>query len=110
MAGKPWQIVFSEPYSSEAVARMQSIGSVRQLPACDEQSLIDAVADCDGLLVRTSSQVTRKVIEAAPSLRVIGRGGVGLDNIDLEAARERGVTVVYTPTAATDSVTTVFTA
>lgn len=104
MAEKTWRIVFSEPFSSEAIARMEAIGSVRQLPHCDEDSLIDGVHECDALLVRTSSQVTRRVIEAAPHLRVIGRGGVGLDNIDCKAARERGVTLVYTPTAATQAV------
>jgi D-3-phosphoglycerate dehydrogenase / 2-oxoglutarate reductase len=104
MAEKSWRILFSEAFSSDAVARMQSVGSVRQLTACDEKSLIQAVPECDAILVRTASQVTRRVIEAAPNLRVIGRGGVGLDNIDLEAARERGVTVVYTPTAATEAV------
>ena len=104
MAPSKWRIVFAESFSSDALARIQTIGSVRQLTACDERSLIEAVADCDALLVRTASQVTRQVIQAAPSLRVIGRGGVGLDNIDLEAARERGVTVVYTPNAATEAV------
>ncbi len=104
MAEKPWRIVFSETFSSDAVARMQGVGTVHLLRACDEQALIEAVGECDALLVRTASQVTRRVIESAPKLRVIGRGGVGLDNIDLEAARERGVTVVYTPTAATEAV------
>ena len=104
MSENKWHIVVAEPFSGEAVARMQSVGVVRELPACDEQSLIDAVAECDALLVRTASQVTRRVIEAASNLRVIGRGGVGLDNIDVQTARENGATVVYTPTAATDSV------
>src|SRR5262245_23063995 len=104
MAEKAWRIVFSEAFSSSAVTRMQSAGTVRQLDKCDEHSLLHAVGECDALLVRTASQVTRRVIEAAPNLRVIGRGGVGLDNIDLEAARQHGVTVVHTPAAATESV------
>jgi D-3-phosphoglycerate dehydrogenase len=104
MSGKNWRIVVAEPFSIDAVARLQGVGTVRELTACDEQSLIDALRECDALLVRTSSQVTRRVIEAAPNLRVIGRGGVGLDNIDLQAAREHGVTVVHTPTAATEAV------
>ncbi len=83
---------------------MSSVGPVTQLDACDEQTLMAAVQSCDALLVRTSSQVTRRVIESAPHLKVIGRGGVGLDNIDLVAAREKRVRVVYTPTAATDAV------
>lgn len=104
MAVKRWRIIFSEPFSSAAVARMKSVGDVSELSACHEQALIEAVTTCDALLVRTASQVTRRVIEAAPNLKVIGRGGVGLDNIDVQAALANQVTVVYTPTAATGSV------
>ena len=69
-----------------------------------EATLIEAVRDCDALLVRTSSAVTERVIDAALRLRVIGRGGTGLDNIDVEAARRRGIAVVHTPEASTDAV------
>jgi D-3-phosphoglycerate dehydrogenase len=104
MSQTPWRIVFAEPFTEQAVAQMREIGDIRELARCDESCLLEAVADCDALLVRTASRVTRRVLEAAPRLRVIGRGGVGLDNVDLDAARERGVTVVYTPGAATDAV------
>jgi len=83
---------------------MRSIGAVTILEACDEPSLKHAVATCDALLVRSRAEVTRGVLESATRLRVIGRAGVGLENIDLEAARERGVTVVHTPYAATEAV------
>ncbi len=98
------KIVMAEPYSVRAVARLREIGSVSQLTSCDETHLMEAVADCDALLIRTNCRVTRNIIAGAPRLRVIGRGGVGLDNVDLEAARERGITVVHTPHAATDAV------
>jgi len=104
MSQTRWRILFAEPFAAQAVARMREIGEVRELTNCDESDLVNAVADCDALLIRTYSRVTRRVLEAAPRLRVIGRGGVGLDNVDLEAARERGVTVVYTPGAATEGV------
>lgn len=74
------------------------------MDSTDEEVLKRAVRDCDALLVRTGSRVSREVIECAERLRVIGRGGVGLDNIDLQAARERGIEVVYTPGAATNAV------
>lgn len=73
------------------------------LQHCDEDSLAGAVGECDALLVRTSSRVTRKVIESAPRLGIIGRGGTGLDNIDLKAAKAHGIIVVHTPQAATDA-------
>ena len=96
-------IVFAEQYDARAVERMRSVGRVTVLDAPDEGTLAQAVSDCDALLVRTYTRVTRAVIEQARRLRVIGRGGVGLDNIDLQAVRARGITVVHTPAAATDA-------
>jgi len=55
------------------------------------------LAECDALLVRSAVQVTKAVLEKAPKLRVIGRAGVGVDNVDLEAATEAGVLVMNTP-------------
>jgi D-3-phosphoglycerate dehydrogenase len=55
------------------------------------------LADCDALLVRSAVQVNRAVLERAPKLRVIGRAGVGVDNVDLEAATAAGVLVMNTP-------------
>lgn len=70
----------------------------------DEGRLIELVGDVDAIIVRSKPKVTRKVIEAAPKLKVIGRAGVGLDNIDLEAAKERGIKVVNSPGASSRSV------
>ncbi len=97
-------IVFAEKFDEAAVERMRSVGRVTLLDACDEAALTEAVRDCDGLLVRSCAPVTRAVLEQARRLRVIGRGGAGIENIDVDAARERGITVVHTPEAATDAV------
>jgi D-3-phosphoglycerate dehydrogenase len=104
VAEQPLKIVFAEPFEASAVERMRAVGQVTVLEACDEESLKAAVQGCDALLVRTSARVTRAVLDQADRLRVIGRGGVGLENIDVEAARERGIQVVYTPAASTDAV------
>ena len=55
------------------------------------------LSDADALLVRSAVQVDKSVLERAPKLRVIGRAGVGVDNVDLEAATEAGVLVMNTP-------------
>src|SRR5512140_983934 len=55
------------------------------------------LADADALLVRSAVQVNQSVLERAPKLRVIGRAGVGVDNVDLDAATEAGVLVMNTP-------------
>jgi len=98
------KIVVAEAYDDNAVTRLREAGDVTILETYDESALIRAVKDADALVVRTQSHVTRAVIESAEKLKVIGRGGVGLDNIDTGAARERNITVVYTPYAATDAV------
>jgi D-3-phosphoglycerate dehydrogenase len=60
--------------------------------------------DADALIVRSRTRVTRQIIESAGNLKVIGRQGVGLDNIDLDAAKEHGIAVLNTPEALTESV------
>jgi len=63
--------------------------------------LLQVIKDYDALIVRSRTQVTAEVIGAAKRLKVIGRAGVGVDKIDLEAARRNGVTVVNAPTSTT---------
>jgi D-3-phosphoglycerate dehydrogenase len=62
-----------------------------------EAELIPVVKDVHAIVVRSETRVTRKVLEAAANLRVVGRAGVGVDNVDVEAATERGVVVMNTP-------------
>ncbi len=62
-----------------------------------EAELIPLVADVEAMVVRSETKVTRKVMEAAPKLKVVGRAGVGVDNVDVEAATARGVVVMNTP-------------
>lgn len=69
-----------------------------------EEELVKAIKGVHGLIVRSKPLVTRRVIEAADGLLVIGRAGVGVDNIDVEAARARGVEILTSPEAATQSV------
>jgi D-3-phosphoglycerate dehydrogenase len=59
---------------------------------------------CEALVVRTYTRVNAELLGRAPKLRVVGRGGVGLENIDISACRSRGVEVVYTPDANTRAV------
>ncbi len=70
----------------------------------DEPSFDNQLALADGMIVRTYTKVNEALIAKAPRLRVVGRGGVGLENIDVEACRRRGIEVVYTPDANTMAV------
>ena len=58
----------------------------------------------EGLLVRSATQVSQELIEACPSLQLIGRGGVGMDNIDVAYAKEKGISVINTPASSSESV------
>jgi D-3-phosphoglycerate dehydrogenase len=66
-------------------------------PGLEPQALLEAIADADGLVIRSGTKVTEEVLAAAKKLRVIGRAGIGVDNVDVAAATERGVAVVNTP-------------
>src|SRR6202451_2579630 len=68
------------------------------------EELAKIIAPYDALLIRSGTRVTREVIDAATALKVIGRAGVGVDNVDIEAATRRGIVVMNSPTG--NSVTT----
>src|SRR5688572_12100854 len=63
----------------------------------DKDKLAEAVADYDGLAIRSATKVTPKILEKAKSLKVIGRAGIGVDNVDIAAATAKGVIVMNTP-------------
>lgn len=69
-----------------------------------EAELIQAVPGCQAIVVRSASKVTRSVIEAGRDLKIIVRAGIGLDNIDQQAAKEKGIAVANTPAATSISV------
>ena len=91
-----------KPFSTEAVAEVKGVFQaagyeVEVLAKYPEQSdLIKAVSDVDGMIIR-SDNVDREVIEAASKLKIVVRAGAGYDNVDLEAATEKGVVVMNTP-------------
>jgi len=91
-------IVVSEPLNESSLEYLRAHGEVRTATA---ETAIEAVADADALVVRTYTQVNQALLAAAPRLKVVGRAGVALENIDVPACRARGVEVVHTPEANT---------
>ncbi len=63
----------------------------------DKDALLAVIGDYDGLAIRSATKVTPKIIAAAPRLKVIGRAGIGVDNVDIPAASQRGIVVMNTP-------------
>ncbi len=73
-------------------------------PGMSEDELCEVIGDYEGLIIRSGTQVTPRVVDAADKLQVIGRAGIGVDNVDIAAASRRGIVVMNTPTG--NSVTT----
>src|SRR5262245_46869280 len=94
------KVLVCDPVSPKGVALLQQrpefeVVVLRQrLP---EAELLPLVKDAVAMLVRSETKVTKAVIEAAPNLKVVGRAGVGVDNVDVPAATQRGVVVMNTP-------------
>jgi len=84
-------------------ALLESRAQIVQPQPQNAIGILDIIGPCDGLVVR-NTKITRQILEAAPRLRVIGRHGVGYDTIDIAAATEMNIPVVYTPAANTESV------
>ena len=94
------KILVCDPISPKGIALLQQRPEfeVVVLPKrLTEAELLPIVADAVAMVVRSETKVSRKVLEAAPKLRVVGRAGVGVDNVDVEAATQRGVVVMNTP-------------
>src|SRR5256712_9420097 len=94
------KVLVCDPISPKGIALLQQRPEfqVEVLPKrLSEAELLPVVKDAVAMVVRSETKVTRKVLEAAPQLRVVGRAGVGIDNVDWEAATQHGVVVMNTP-------------
>jgi len=100
-----FKILISDPLSEDGIFPLREADNIDIdiKTGLSEEELLTIIDEYDGLLVRSQTQVTRKVIEKGHNLKVIGRAGVGVDNIDLEAATENGIVVVNAPDGNTNS-------
>ncbi len=89
------KILISDKVAASCINRLQDLGlQVANKPGIDREQLCSIVTEFDGLIVRSATKVTAEVIACADKLRVIGRAGTGVDNIDLTAATARGIAVL----------------
>jgi D-3-phosphoglycerate dehydrogenase len=91
------RVLVTEPLSERGLALLREEFEVDVRPELASGGLAEAVAPYHALVVRSQTKVTAEVVERAESLRVIGRAGIGLDNVDVEAATRRGILVVNAP-------------
>ena len=96
-------MLVADPLDETGVERLRREPQleVEVRPRLDRQTLLSRIGEFDGLVVRSETRVDQEVLRCARRLRVIGRAGVGVDNIDVEAATRQGVVVVNTPEANT---------
>lgn len=92
------KILVTEPIAEEGIQLLRSQAEVDVFTNLKPGQLRDIIGDYDALVVRSQTKVNRDVIESARQLKVIGRAGVGVDNIDVEAATRKGIVVVNAPT------------
>ena len=98
------RVLISDPIDDEGIKILTSAGfTVNNQPGLDKAKLASMIGQYDVLIVRGRTKVDSSLINAS-RLKIVGRAGVGLDNIDLQAAKEKGVTVLNTPGAPTTSV------
>jgi len=98
------KILVADGLSEDGIALLKTGGEVIVTPKITAEELVAALPEYQALVVRSRTKVNSKVIAAGTNLKVIGRAGVGVDNIDVAAAVARGVTVVNSPLAASVSV------
>lgn len=92
-------VLVAEELSEAGLALLGTDFEVRHTDGADRSKFLPALAGVDALIVRSATQVDSEALSHAPSLRVVARAGVGLDNVDVEAATKAGVMVVNAPTS-----------
>lgn len=91
------KVLVTDKINDIAVKIIEKVADVDNLPTMSEDELIKVIPEYDALMVRSQTKVTAKIIEAGKNLKIIGRAGVGVDNIDVEAATQKGIIVVNSP-------------
>lgn len=100
------KILANDGISEKGVHALQSAGFEVETTKVAQEQLADYINNQNviGLLVRSATQVRKELIDACPNLKLIGRGGVGMDNIDVDYAKSKGLHVINTPAASSESV------
>src|SRR4051812_256114 len=101
---KRYKVLVAQKIAKEGMERLEQAGLEVVYPLKPgTESVTEVPVDCDAILVRTA-KIGRQVIEQCPNLKIIARHGIGVDNIDIEAASERGVYVTNVPRSNVNSV------
>ena len=100
------KVLANDGISESGIKKLEEYGFNVDLTTVAQEQLVDYINtnSINSLLVRSATQVRKDIIDNCPSLKIIGRGGVGMDNIDVEYAKSKGLQVINTPAASSKSV------
>lgn len=98
------KILVNDGISKQGEQILRDAGHELEMTKVEQENLINELKNFDAVLVRSATQVRTEHIDASPSLKLVGRGGVGLDNIDVAYAKDKGIEIVNTPAASSNSV------
>ncbi len=98
------KILINDGIHPTGLQLLKEAGFEVQTEKIPQDALMSALPEFDAVCVRSATKIRSELIEACPKLSLIGRGGVGLDNIDVDFAKEKGISVVNTPAASSRSV------
>jgi D-3-phosphoglycerate dehydrogenase len=99
-----YKILITDGLDERGQSILRASAEVDDKSGISAEDLVNVIGDYDGLIVRGRTRVTAAVLEAASNLKVVGRAGVGVDNIELDAAKKHNVAVVNAPTSTTIAV------
>ncbi len=99
-----WKIILTDGLKDNGVAILRTVAEVDDRRGISSKELLDIIPAYDAMIVRGRTRVTAELLEAAANLKVVGRAGVGVDNIDLAAAQSQKITIVNSPMATTTAV------
>jgi len=91
------KVLITDPIDQAGIDILSQVAQVDQKIGISESDLINIISDYDALMIRSGTQVTGEIINSSNKLRIIGRAGVGVDNVDVRAATQKGVLVVNSP-------------
>lgn len=91
------RVLVSDPLAEEGIRRLETAAEVDVITNLSPEELVERIKGYDALVIRSGTKVTADVINAADRLKVIARAGVGVDNVDVDAATKKGIIVVNTP-------------
>ncbi len=101
---RQFKVLLVEKIDEAGLKLLEGVGEVKLASGASEETLMEESRDVDAIVIRALGMITAKIMDNAPRLKVVGRHGVGVDNIDVEAATRRGIPVVYTPEANAEAV------